>query len=187
MLTAVTQIDCNGRQVRTYRQSSYYRSISTGSTYKENIGLLPTTAALETSGPDLVRKSSSMKSPHPNQRNLVNHHLPHHDHPLIRKNSEETYHNHSTEIIQNDNSIGSNCSHSGGSASGAICSEGRGVSVVLSYDSQRVGVATTKRCSIGSVNGIETHKRNGILANNVTGPLGLQSLMSDVEESVSSV
>lgn len=203
MLTAVTQIDCNGRQVRTYRQSSYYRSISTGSTYKENIGLLQTTINGQNT-PGLIRKAASLKSPHPNQRALVQgngnhrrHHHLHHQHRGDLDDDDQRYHNHSTEIIQNDNSIGSNCSTSEGCA---VVSEGRGVSIVLSYDNQRGGVAALKRSSTpDSINtrttsapGTSTlgsHKRNGLLAshNMSSPPLALQSLISGPEDSVSSV
>uniref|UniRef100_A0A1I8Q7Y5 G-protein coupled receptors family 1 profile domain-containing protein n=1 Tax=Stomoxys calcitrans TaxID=35570 RepID=A0A1I8Q7Y5_STOCA len=194
MLTAVTQIDCNGRQVRSYRQSSYYRSISTGSTYKENIGLLQT-AANGQHTPGLIRKAASLKSPHPNQRASVhgpNHRRHHHHHPLrgaLEDGEPQQYHNHSTEIIQNDNSIGSNCSTSDG---GVVVSEGRGVSLVLSYDSQRGGVAALKRSSTGSMNGgglgFGASRRNGaIKSHNLASPLGLPSLIWGNEDSVSSV
>lgn len=39
LMTAVTQIDCNGRQIRTFRQTSYYRSNSQNNP-KEQITLL---------------------------------------------------------------------------------------------------------------------------------------------------
>ncbi|XP_061400316.1 uncharacterized protein LOC133336036, partial [Musca vetustissima] len=162
MLTAVTQIDCNGRQVRTYRQPSYYRSISTGSNYKENIGLLQTPTnngganGVGTNTPGLLRKSASLKSPHPNQRSMV-HGSGRPFHRALRSghdDNQQQYHNHSTEIIQNDNSVGSNCSTSNDGAAGVVVSEGcQPVSSVLSYDNQRGGVATMKRSSTTSTNG----------------------------------
>lgn len=39
LMTAVTQIDCNGRQIRTFRQPSYYRT-SSQNIQKEQITLL---------------------------------------------------------------------------------------------------------------------------------------------------
>ncbi|XP_075164709.1 corazonin receptor isoform X2 [Haematobia irritans] len=198
MLTAVTQIDCNGRQVRSYRQSSYYRSISTGSTYKENIGLLQTSSNGQHT-PGLIRKAGSLKSPHPNQRASIHGHnprrLPLNHHHLEEDGDPPQYHNHSTEIIQNDNSCGSNYSTSDGG--GVVVSEGRGVALVLSYDNHRNGVAAAaKRSSTGSMNGGNTGtisfsgpRRNGFKKSpNLSSPLGLPHLIGGGnEDSVSSV
>ncbi|XP_060654171.1 gonadotropin-releasing hormone receptor [Drosophila nasuta] len=69
MLTAVTQVDAAGgsaRQMRTFRQQSYYRSSSNGAggaPFKEQVGLLQVG---NTVTPQLMRKSSSVRSPHPN-------------------------------------------------------------------------------------------------------------------------
>ncbi|KAH8307197.1 hypothetical protein KR044_007265 [Drosophila immigrans] len=68
MLTAVTQVDAGGsaRQMRTFRQQSYYRSSSNGAggaPFKEQVGLLQVG---NTVTPQLMRKSSSVRSPHPN-------------------------------------------------------------------------------------------------------------------------
>lgn len=69
MLTAVTQVDVAGgsaRQMRTFRQQSYYRSSSNGAggaPFKEQVGLLQVG---NTVTPHLMRKSSSVRSPHPN-------------------------------------------------------------------------------------------------------------------------
>lgn len=229
MLTAVTQVDCNGRQVRTFRQPSYYRSISTGSAYKENIGLLQTAGPSSSLGttintnvtsPSLTRKSASMKSPHPNQRALVtscsgnnvpgNSNL--HKHKFNHRKSAAAslvvatspqYHNHSTEIIQNDNSV-SSCSSMGrsddssdraclSSSGGGGVGEGGGkgnngngsgaVSIVLSYDNQRGGVASMKKFASSPLNAAEN--RNCLLTQ--TTALGLQPLLSGMEDNVSSV
>ncbi|KAH8397426.1 hypothetical protein KR222_003678, partial [Zaprionus bogoriensis] len=70
MLTAVTQVDAAGgsaRQMRTFRQQSYYRSSSNGAggaPFKEQVGLLQVGSSAVT--PHLMRKSSSVRSPHPN-------------------------------------------------------------------------------------------------------------------------
>ncbi|XP_073843871.1 gonadotropin-releasing hormone receptor-like [Musca autumnalis] len=201
MLTAVTQIDCNGRQVRTYRQSSYYRSASTGSSYKENIGLLQTpTNCGGTLTHGLVRKSASLRSPHPNQRSYIHGAgSRRHFHNLIRSgavdddDNQQQYHNHSTEIIQNDNSI-SSTSDTGG---GVVVSEGQAVSIVLSYDNHSGGVAAMKRSSTTSAtNGVKhqtltplSSQRNGYRAtNNLSNTLGLgQPYSNGVEDSISSV
>lgn len=69
MLTAVTQVDAAGgsaRQMRTFRQQSYYRSSSNGAggaPFKEQVSLLQVG---NTVTPHLMRKSSSVRSPHPN-------------------------------------------------------------------------------------------------------------------------
>ncbi|TMW49709.1 hypothetical protein DOY81_005214 [Sarcophaga bullata] len=216
MLTAVTQVDGNGRQIRTFRQSSYYRSISTGSAYKENIGLLQTAAGTTASSsavnvpvatPSLIRKSASMKSPHPNQRALVStctgagngnglnkHSLS--QRKIAAAGNTPQYHNHSTEIIQNDNSI-SSCSSVGRSddSSDRVCLKNSGsvsgntanggVSIVLSYDNQRGGVASMRRFSSSPLNGGEN--RNCLLTQSSGNSIGLQPLLSSIEDSVSSV
>ncbi|XP_065361121.1 neuropeptide SIFamide receptor [Calliphora vicina] len=221
MLTAVTQVDGNGRQVRTFRQSSYYRSISTGSAYKENIGLLQTTGSslsattinVPLATPSLTRKSASMKSPHPNQRALVTSCPANsgsasnsvHKHNFNHRKTAATaaaaatqqYHNHSTEIIQNDNSV-SSCSSVGRSddssdraclSSGGISGNGGGgVSIVLSYDNQRGGAASMKKRTSSSsspLNGGEN--RNCLLTQTTVNAMGLQPLLSGIEDSVSSV
>lgn len=217
MLTAVTQVDGNGRQVRTFRQSSYYRSISTGSAYKENIGLLQTTGAslsattinVPLTTPSLTRKSASMKSPHPNQRALVTscpgnsgsgstslhkHNFNHRKAAAAAAAATQQYHNHSTEIIQNDNSV-SSCSSVGRSddssdraclSSGGIAGNGGGgVSIVLSYDNQRGGVASMKKFTSSPLNGGEN--RNCLLTQTTMNAMGLQPLLSGIEDSVSSV
>ncbi|KAM7357395.1 corazonin receptor isoform 1-T3 [Cochliomyia hominivorax] len=228
MLTAVTQVDCNGRQVRTFRQASYYRSISTGSAYKENIGLLQTTGPPSSSAtainvpvttPSLTRKSASMKSPHPNQRALVatctsvgggggnvcsSGNINKHKHKFNHRKSAAAsaldispqYHNHSTEIIQNDNSV-SSCSSVGrsevssdgmclssGGNSGNGAGAGGAVSIVLSYDNQRGGVASMKKYTSSPLNGADN--RNCLVTQ--TTAIGLQPLLSGMEEdSISSV
>ncbi|XP_037818068.1 gonadotropin-releasing hormone receptor isoform X2 [Lucilia sericata] len=219
MLTAVTQVDGNGRQVRTFRQSSYYRSISTGSAYKENIGLLQTTGPslsatainVPATTPSLIRKSASMKSPHPNQRALVTScpgnggpggsslHKHNYNHrKAISAAATQQYHNHSTEIIQNDNSV-SSCSSVGRSddssdiaclSNGEIRGNGGGngvgaVSVVLSYDNQRGGVASMKNFSSSPLNGGEN--RNCLLTQTSVNAIGLQPLLSGMDDNVSSV
>ncbi|XP_023294196.2 gonadotropin-releasing hormone receptor [Lucilia cuprina] len=220
MLTAVTQVDGNGRQVRTFRQSSYYRSISTGSAYKENIGLLQTTGPsssatainVPVTTPLLVRKSASMKSPHPNQRALVtscpgnggpggsSSHKHNYNHrKAIAAAATQQYHNHSTEIIQNDNSV-SSCSSVGrsdDSSDGACLSNGQirgngsgvggvgAVSVVLSYDNQRGGVASMKNFSSSPLSGGEN--RNCLLTQTSVNAMGIQPLLSGMDDNVSSV
>ncbi|XP_058975634.1 gonadotropin-releasing hormone receptor [Musca domestica] len=178
MLTAVTQIDCNGRQVRTYRQPSYYRSISTGSNYKENIGLLqtPTNNGGGTPTPGLIRKSASMRSPHPNQRSMVhtagsrrNFNQPLRAGVMDDYDNQRQYHNHSSEIILNDNSSND--------AGPVVVSEGQAVSIVLSYDNQRGGVAAMKRSNTGSISPTAapfTAPKNGYrTANNLSNTLGI--------------
>ncbi|XP_030372280.1 gonadotropin-releasing hormone receptor [Scaptodrosophila lebanonensis] len=85
MLTAVTQVDGVGgssRQMRTFRQQSYYRSVSNGGNsvlvaagvggagYKEQVGLLQVNAGVGAT-PQLMRKCASMRSPHPNHNAAV--------------------------------------------------------------------------------------------------------------------
>lgn len=218
MLTAVTQVDGNGRQVRTFRQSSYYRSISTGSTYKDNIGLLQTTAASPISAtttnvppvttPALTRKSSSVKSPHPNQRALVticpsngdprrSSSLPKHNYnhrmaaaAASSTTAAQSYHNHLTEIIQNDNSV-SSCSDDSSeraclSSGGIEGSTGGEVSIVLSYNNQHSGVASMKNYTSSPLGDGET--RNCLLTPTSGSSMGLQPLLSGmVSDNVSSV
>ncbi|XP_034481985.1 gonadotropin-releasing hormone receptor [Drosophila innubila] len=70
MLTAVTQVDASGgsaRQMRTFRQQSYYRSSSNGTggvPFKEQVGLLHAT-------PQMMRKSSAVRSPHLNHSSAI--------------------------------------------------------------------------------------------------------------------
>ncbi|EDV96106.1 gonadotropin-releasing hormone receptor [Drosophila grimshawi] len=78
MLTAVTQVDAaggNSRQMRTFRQQSYYRSSSNGAAggpFKEQVGLLQAGNSVSTAPtPHLIRKSSSVRSPHPNHNSVV--------------------------------------------------------------------------------------------------------------------
>lgn len=228
MLTAVTQVDSNGRQIRTFRQSSYYRSISTGTGYKDNIGLLQTAGTSSSSTtvnvpigtPSLLRKSASVKSPHPNQRALLNtftggtctssvqnkHAYSQRKMPAAAAVDTPQYHNYSTEIMQNDNSV-SSCSsgaHSDDSSDRACLktngSDGYagggsgirggnnvngGVSVVLSYDNPRGGVASMRRFSSTPLNGDEN--RNCLLTQMSGNSIGLQPLLSSIEDSVSSV
>lgn len=80
MLTAVTQVDAAGgsaRQMRTFRQQSYYRSSSNGAggaPFKEQVGLLQVG---NTVTPHLMRKSSSVRSPHPNHSAaIIGRHIP---------------------------------------------------------------------------------------------------------------
>ncbi|BFF98785.1 gonadotropin-releasing hormone receptor [Drosophila madeirensis] len=93
MLTAVTQVDGTGgssRQMRAFRQQSYYRSTSNSGAaappFKEQVGLLHvgpgSNGAAAGSGsvcgsnsatPQLMRKGSSVRSPHPHLAILVRH------------------------------------------------------------------------------------------------------------------
>lgn len=78
MLTAVTQVDAAGgsaRQMRTFRQQSYYRSSSNGTAggpFKEQVGLLQVGGAGGSGAtPHMMRKSSSVRSPHPNHSSAI--------------------------------------------------------------------------------------------------------------------
>ncbi|XP_022229720.2 gonadotropin-releasing hormone receptor [Drosophila obscura] len=90
MLTAVTQVDGTGsssRQMRAFRQQSYYRSTSNGCAgppFKEQVGLLQVGTGASSAGPgsvsgsnsatpQLMRKGSSVRSPHPHLAILVRH------------------------------------------------------------------------------------------------------------------
>lgn len=64
LMTAVTQIDCNGRQIRTFRQPSYYRTNSNNS-QKEQITLLHS---------GLTEKHPSSTSPSPINRQHMSRH-----------------------------------------------------------------------------------------------------------------
>ncbi|XP_033241356.1 gonadotropin-releasing hormone receptor [Drosophila pseudoobscura] len=90
MLTAVTQVDGTGgssRQMRAFRQQSYYRSSSNGCAgppFKEQVGLLHVGPGSSSAGPgsvsgsnsatpQLMRKGSSVRSPHPHLAILARH------------------------------------------------------------------------------------------------------------------
>ncbi|KAM8708846.1 hypothetical protein ACLKA7_015763 [Drosophila subpalustris] len=74
MLTAVTQVDAaggNARQMRTFRQQSYYRSSSNGTggaPFKEQVGLLHVGTSAT---PQMMRKGSAVRSPHPNHGSAI--------------------------------------------------------------------------------------------------------------------
>lgn len=185
MLTAVTQVDGSGRQVRNFRQPSYYRSISTGSAYKENICLLqtsgqslsssPTAITVSVSTPKLTRKSSSStKSPHPNQRAFVTSYAAEnstssaHQHRIAVETIQQ-HHNHSTEIIQNDNSVntvnGSSGINDRGDKiclnNGAVDTEDGNMSTVLSHNNNSLlgGAGSEKKFASASISG--GRKENG--------------------------
>ncbi|XP_017864254.1 PREDICTED: gonadotropin-releasing hormone receptor [Drosophila arizonae] len=77
MLTAVTQVDAggSGRHLRTFRQQSYYRSSSNGTTggpFKEQVGLLQVGSSSGCAAtPQMMRKSSTVRSPHPNHSSAI--------------------------------------------------------------------------------------------------------------------
>lgn len=77
MLTAVTQVDAggSGRHLRTFRQQSYYRSSSNGTAggpFKEQVGLLQVGNASGCAAtPQMMRKSSTVRSPHPNHSSAI--------------------------------------------------------------------------------------------------------------------
>ncbi|XP_037940627.1 uncharacterized protein LOC119673429 [Teleopsis dalmanni] len=101
MLTAVTQIDSNGRQIRTFRQPSYYRTNSNGSSsYKEHVSLLQVSPT-----PSIMRKSTLVRSPHPNQ---ATHLLAHHTHStnFIDNSNGGISPPHSTILLSYDNHRG---------------------------------------------------------------------------------